>query len=145
MEFGQLIEYNKKNIFLPKWCRKWVKETSSRPLLFFVFFIQGKCIWSAAWFHCISIALKLEYNKNELYETLDNWSRDMLNFYFLRKDLGIVSPLHFVYNFSTKMFLMLYSINWPDFIVLLCLLFKILCNMCIAIVSFLHYHNKTLH
>ena len=30
----------------------------------------------------------------------------MLNFDFLDKGLGIVSPAHFVYEFSTKMFLM---------------------------------------
>ena len=35
----------------------------------------------------------------------------MLNFDFLEKDLGIVSPLLFVYDFLRKMFLMLYSIN----------------------------------
>ena len=31
----------------------------------------------------------------------------MLNFEFLEKGLGIVSPPHFVYDFSSKMFLML--------------------------------------
>ena len=35
----------------------------------------------------------------------------MLNFDFLDKGLVIVSPAHFVYDFSTKMFLMSYSIN----------------------------------
>ena len=35
----------------------------------------------------------------------------MLNFDFLDKDLGIVSVAHFVYDFSTKMFLMLCSVN----------------------------------
>ena len=35
----------------------------------------------------------------------------MVNFDFLEKCLGIVSPLHFVYDFSRKMFLMLYSIK----------------------------------
>ena len=35
MKFGQLIEYNKINIFLQKLCRKWGKETSSRPLFIF--------------------------------------------------------------------------------------------------------------
>ena len=35
----------------------------------------------------------------------------MLNFYFLEKDLGIVSLPHFVCDFLRKMFLMLYSIN----------------------------------
>ena len=35
----------------------------------------------------------------------------MLNFDFLDKGLGIVSPTDFVYDFSTKMFFMLYSTN----------------------------------
>ena len=35
----------------------------------------------------------------------------MLNFDFLDKDLGRVSPAHFVYDFSTKLFLILYSVN----------------------------------
>ena len=35
----------------------------------------------------------------------------MLNFDFLDKGLGIVSAAHFVYDFSTETFLMLYSIN----------------------------------
>ena len=58
----------------------------------------------------------------------------MLNFGFLDKSLGKVSPAHFVYDFSAKMFLMLYSMNRPDFIVWLPLLLEILGNMCISIV-----------
>ena len=58
----------------------------------------------------------------------------MLNLDFLDKVLGIVSPAHFEYGFSTKMFLMLYSFNWPNFIAWLPLLLEILANMCIAIV-----------
>ena len=58
----------------------------------------------------------------------------MLNFDFLDKGLGIVSPAYLVYDFSTKMFLMLYSINWPNFIAWLHLLLEILGNTCIAIV-----------
>ena len=50
-------------------------------------------------------------NKKKLYKTLYYRSRDKRNFYFLEKGLGIVSPPHFVYEFSTKVFLMLYSIN----------------------------------
>ena len=77
--------------------------------------------------------LKLGYNRNKLFKNLHYWSRDMLNFNFLDKGLGIVSPAHFVYGFSTKMFLMLYSINWPNFISWLPLLLEILGNMFIAI------------
>ena len=53
----------------------------------------------------------------------------MLNFDFLDKRLGIVSPAYSVYDFSTKMFLMLYSINRPNFIVWLLLLLEILGNI----------------
>ena len=60
----------------------------------------------------------------------------MLNFDFLDKGLGIVSPAHFMYDFSTKMFLMLYSINWPNLIAWLPLLLEILGNMWIAIVCY---------
>ena len=35
----------------------------------------------------------------------------MLNLDFSEKGLGIVSPAHFEYDFSRKMFLMLHSIN----------------------------------
>ena len=70
----------------------------------------GKRKGSAAWFHYISIALKLVYNRNKLFEILHCRSRDMLNFGFLDKGLGIISPANFVNDFSTKMF-MLYSMN----------------------------------
>ena len=35
MKLDQLIEYNKRNIFLQKLCRKWGYETSSRSLFIF--------------------------------------------------------------------------------------------------------------
>ena len=35
MKFVQLIEYSKRPTFLQKLCRKWGKETSSRPLFIF--------------------------------------------------------------------------------------------------------------
>ena len=84
----------------------------------------------------ISTAFNLAYNINKLCKTLDYWSRAMLNFDFLEKSLGLVSPPHFEYDFSRKIFLILYSINWPNFTVLLSLLLEILGNMCIAIVCF---------
>ena len=63
-------------------------------------------------FQYFSIALNLAYTITLcLYKTLDYWSRDMLNFHFLEKGLGIVSPPHFVHDFSRRMFLMLYSLN----------------------------------
>ena len=49
----------------------------------------------------------------------------MLNFNFSEKVLALASPLHFVYDFSRKMLLMLHSINSPNFIVSLPLLLEI--------------------
>ena len=40
--------------------------------------------------------------------------RDMLNFVFLAKGLGILSASYFVHD---SHLLMIYSINWPNFIV----------------------------
>ena len=53
----------------------------------------------------------------------------MLNFDFLEKGLGIVSPPHFENYFSRKNFLMLNSINWPNFIIWLPVLFEVLANI----------------
>ena len=96
----------------------------------------GESKWSAALLQYILIALNLPYKKSKLYKTLYYWRRDMLNFIFLEKGLGLVSSPHFVSDFSIKMFLMLHSINWPDFIVWFPLLLEILGNMYIAIVCF---------
>ena len=71
------------------------------------------CILVSIYFNSPDLA----YNKNKLCQTLDYWSRDMVNFDFLEKGLGIVFPPSCVYVFSRKMFLMLYSIIWPNFIV----------------------------
>ena len=60
----------------------------------------------------------------------------MLNLDLLEKGLWTVSPLHFVYDFSRKIFLMLYSNNIPNFIVCLPSLLEILGSICIAIVCF---------
>ena len=80
----------------------------------------------------------MAFNKDKLYKTLDldYRSSDMLNFHFLDKSLKKVSPPHFVFDFSRKMFFKLYSINLPYFIVSLPLLLEILDNLCIAIVCF---------
>ena len=79
--------------------------------------------------------LHLIYNKNKLYKTLDYWSRQLFNFDFLEKGLGIVSLPHFLYDFSRKIFLTLYSINWPNFIVWSPLLLRYW-KLCFAIICF---------
>ena len=80
-----------------------------------------------------SIVHNLSYIKNKLYKTLDYCSRDRLKFDFSENALGIISPPNFMYYFSRRLFLTLYSINWPSFIVWLPLLLEMFANMCIAI------------
>ena len=133
MKFSQLIEYNKINIVLQKKWKKWRREPSSTPIFAFLkSFICVVCSLVSIYFDSLILA----YDKNKLYKTLDDWSRDMINFDILEKGLGIISPTHFVYGFLTKMFFMLYYINWPNFIVRLSLLLEILGNTCILIISF---------
>ena len=76
----------KRNIFLRKSCRRSGRETSARPIFCFLRKLYMR-------------ALNLTYNLSKI---LGYWSRDMLDFHFLEKGMGIVSPLHFVYDFSKK-------------------------------------------
>ena len=109
MKLGQLIEYNERNIFLQKLCQKWGRETSPTPLFIFLkSLIWGQRKWSAAYIQHVSIAFNFAYNKNKPYKTLAYWFRDMLNFDFSENGLELVSPSHFVYDFSRKVFLMLH-------------------------------------
>ena len=58
----------------------------------------------------------------------------MFNFNIIVNGLGLVSPSHLVHDFSRKTILMLYSVNWPSFIVWLPWLLEMLDNVCITIV-----------
>ena len=78
MKFGQLIEYNKINIFLQKLCAKWSQETISS------YFLN---------------MLGIKWNQESIDKTWDYSSRHMLNFKYSEKGLGLVSPPHFVYDF----------------------------------------------
>ena len=74
MKLDQLIEYNKRNIFLQTSCIKPGSETSSRPLYFLKNLYEVKTSGQY-----LLIALNLACNKNKLYETLDMLkTRDML-------------------------------------------------------------------
>ena len=53
MKFRQLIEYNKRNNFLQKLCKKWDKETSSRSL----FILKRK-----AYYEVKAIGVQLSFN-----------------------------------------------------------------------------------
>ena len=101
MKFGQVIEYNM-ILFFKILCRKWGKEASSRLFVFLKkpdtrykyvvcsFFEVQVRSFNMLWYS------NLAYHKNKLYQTLEYWFRNLLNFDFLEKTLGIVSPSHFI-------------------------------------------------
>ena len=84
------------------------------------------------------IALNLAYDK----KTVKN-ARLLIQicakFWFFRKGLEIVSPLHFVHDISRKIFLMLCSIDWPNLTAWLHVLLELLGNMFIGTVCFSGY------
>ena len=110
MKFGNLIEYNLRNIFLQKSYKKRNRETSSRSLSEKALYevkesgqhLSFNIFWKFSAWTC---------NKHKLYKVSDYWSRHMHNFDYLEKGLGLISPPHFVYNLSEKIFLISYFIN----------------------------------
>ena len=131
MKFGKLIENNMRNIFLQKSCRKQGRETSSRNLFVFwksLIWCQSKSCAPQSRYILITLALGI--HKYNLHKTLDCWSRDMLNCNFLHKGLRPISPPHFQYDFSGKIFLELYSIKLPNFFFWLSLGLEMLDNKC---------------
>ena len=54
-----------------------------------------------------------------------------------KRRLELVSLPHFLYDLWRQIFIMLYFINWPNFIAWLSLLFEVLFNMCLVFIFFL--------
>ena len=133
IKFGQVIKHNKRTIFLHT--QNEIGRLISDLFLFFkktLYEVKPNGLQLRFTIFANRFD-NLAFNENKLYKTLDYWSRDILNLDFLEKGLGLVSPPHFVRNFLRKIFFMLYSINWPNFIAWLLLCLAILINMCIAI------------
>ena len=66
---------------------------------------------------------------------LNCWSRDILNFHFFWKSLGLAFQPQFQYDFLRKIFLMLYTNNWPNSIVWLTLFLEIW-EICVSELNF---------
>ena len=132
MKFGQLIEYNLRNIFREKSYTKCGGEAIHRP-------------FSKRW---------------KLFMSLDQYSKTLYNLFLMYAKLRTIlklncGPLNFTSNktflknknrswtslsasfsawFWRKIFPLLYFINWPNFIVWLPLLCETLGNMCICVI-----------
>ena len=63
-----------------------------------------------------------KYNKTMLQTTCFHL---ILSFLKIKRSLELVSMCHFLHNFWRKIFPLLYSINWPNFIVWLPLVWEI--------------------
>ena len=94
--------------FFQNSCRKLGTKTCSRPLCFLK---KRK--------HVISLLVLLylgcpwlEHTIKTNFRISDCWSRDMLNFNYLGKGLGLVYDI-FGNDFSRKIIIMVYFINWP--------------------------------
>ena len=49
-----------------------------------------------------SLQLGKQLKQNKIYKTLEYSSKDIFNFHFLERGLGIVSLQYFMYEFSRK-------------------------------------------
>ena len=120
--------------------KNYAKTKTSRLLLNLFFYIKAlHKIKASSQHHSVSIFWQTwnwRYNKNKHCNLSDRWSRDMPNFDFLWKGLWHAFPSYFVCSFSRKIFLILYSIDWPNLIVFLALLPEILDNMSVVTVYF---------
>ena len=108
MKFGHLIKYNKRNLFF--FFKNHVETGAQRlvpdPFPFF----------KNALYEVKASSLQLSFNIFLQHSTQHTVNinciklsiQRLLNFEFLEKGLGIVAPPHFVYDFSTKMFLSCY-------------------------------------
>ena len=82
--------------------------------------------------------MSISLDQQSKFYTVFLWRQDFQNLLKLADDhlvlphMKLVSLPIFLYDFSRKMFLKLYSINWPNFIVWLPLLLQILGNMFIV-------------
>ena len=130
MKSGQLIEYNTRNNCLKNHAKNVVEILVSDS-----FFKKWK----------LSVSLdqqsEFSYSVFLLYVQVEDYQSKLklvltISFYFIQnvfkktnRGLELVSLPHFLYDFWKKALLTLYSINWPNFIVWLPLLFEISGNI----------------
>ena len=117
-----------RNIFLEKSCKECDGETTPRPF-------PKKQNWVYLWINSLEFysLFFITYQLEDYWNIMKLSCRPLVrNLYkaFLKKKIGLekVSLLHFL-HFWRKIFFLLYSITWPNFIVWLPLIGKILCNI----------------
>ena len=96
MKLGQLIEYNDRNISLQKSCRKWGRETSSRPpFVFWKVFCKLKAVITLV---SIGNTMKENYLKFNFRLLIQRYAQ----FWFFRKGSGTSFSTTFCVRFFKK-------------------------------------------
>ena len=133
MKFGLIEEYNTRNIFLENHIQNMMERLLPDP---FMKNQHRAYLWISS-LKCNKFDLL--YVQVEVYQNilkLRCWPLAFTLHKAFLKDgvLELVSLLHFLNAFCEKIFLTLYSTDWPSFIVWLSLLLAILGRMCIVII-----------
>ena len=134
MNVGQLIEYKRGKTFFKNHTQNEVEKLFPDP------FLKNQN-WAYYWINSLSfkhfafIICQVEgYLKILKLSCRPLAFTSKKPFLKARRVLGLVSLRHFLHDFWRKIFLLSYSINWPNFIAWFPLLQEIIDNMSIAIV-----------
>ena len=123
-----------RKFFLKNYTQNVVEELSPDPFLInqnWVYLWINSLKFHRVCFYCMSSWGLSRYIKTKLQITCFY----LIKPFFRKTKSGrkIASLPHFLHDFWGKMFLLLYSIKWPNFIVWFLLLLEMLGNMCIVI------------
>ena len=127
-----------RNIFLETLCTKCGGEFIPRPFFWKIKIehisesIGNNLKFYIACFYCMVSSGVSKYTETRLQTTCFHFI--LSYFKKIKRGLELIWLPHFLHNFWRRIFFSLYSINTPNFIVLLPLFSEILSNMCIAIV-----------
>ena len=132
MKFNQLIKYVKRNIFLKSHTQNVVEILFSDPF-------SKNQNWAYFWINsvkfyidCFIVCQVEDYQKILKLSCRSLAFTSYKAFLKTKRGLELVSLANFMHDFWSKMFILLYSIAWPNFIVWLRLLREILSNIYIV-------------
>ena len=134
MKFGQSIECIMRNIFVKYHTQNVVEKLV--PELFlknenWAYLCINSLKFYTACFYCMASSELSKYTETKLQTICFH----LIEFFWkIKRGLELVSLPHFLHNFWRKIFPLLCSINWLNFITWLPLHCEILGNMCIAII-----------
>ena len=133
MKTGQPIEYNLTNVFLEKSYTKCGGKTIPRPFfkksILSIFLDQ----YSKSLYILFLLFAKLRTIESDWNKTANPLLLPHIKLFFFKKKRGLelVSLPHFLHDFQRKIFLLLYSITWPNFNVWLPLFVRY-CAICVS-------------